>query len=418
MTAPSGTPTPTRSGGRGTGVWIGLGLVVLAAIALLALSGRAPVQDPFDADSTAPDGYGALSILLRDRGAEVVSSSAAGAAAAAWGPRDVLLVPAPALSDEDQHDAYEAAAAAGATVVYGEPVVDDQLVVGDEEFGQVPFDWGWIDGRTLADTPAEPAPQDLCDIVSLSGLGPIDAAFAVPVPADGEERSCYGDAGLALIHERTVGTGRVVTLASPYLWANARLQPAKEDGGAPLDNAATALRLLGPSPDGATDGVRVTMVRATPTGGAVVEGSQDPIELLPFPVKLALLQLVAAFGIFVWWRARRLGAPVQERVPVEIAGSELVVAVGDLLRRKGNPTRAAAALRGDARRALGMRLGVPPTAPVSALVAVVATRSGRDEAQVRDALVDAPVADSDALVRLARTLDALRQEVLDVPTPR
>jgi hypothetical protein len=133
---------------------------------------------------------------------------------------------------------------------------------------------------------------------------------------------------------------------------------------------------------------------------------------------LAMLQLVAAFGIYVWWRARRLGRPVTERVPVEIAGSELVVAVGDLLRRKGNPTRAARSLRAEARRALGTRLGVPPTASIEALSVVVAARSGREVEQVYAALADAPVADSDALVRLARTLDALRQEVLDVPTPR
>ena len=37
----------------------------------------------------------------------------------------------------------------------------------------------------------------------------------------------------------------MVTLSSPFLWVNARLQPRKEEGGEPLANGATAMRLLG-----------------------------------------------------------------------------------------------------------------------------------------------------------------------------
>ena len=85
-------------------------------------------------------------------------------------------------------------------------------------------------------------------------------------------------------------------------------------------------------------------------------------------MKLALAQLVGAFVLFVWWRSRRLGPPVSERLPVEIAGSELVAAVGDLLRRRGNPQRAAATVRADTRRVLAERLGLGPDPAPGALV--------------------------------------------------
>jgi hypothetical protein len=204
----------------------------------------------------------------------------------------------------------------------------------------------------------------------------------------------------------------LITLGSPYLWSNARLQPDKEDGGRPLDNAAMALRLLGPTVDGATTGTSITFVDAVPSPGVAPDGTRSPLSLLPLGVRLALVQLVAAFVIYAWWRARRLGRPVSERIPVQIAGSELVVAVGDLLRRRGSEDRAAAVLRADARRQLARRVGAPPDASSGALVALVAARTGRDPEQVADALLDRPVGSPDELVRLANTIDAIRQEVL------
>ncbi|MFN7150812.1 MAG: hypothetical protein ACK4V6_15215, partial [Microthrixaceae bacterium] len=131
-------------------------------------------------------------------------------------------------------------------------------------------------------------------------------------------------------------------------------------------------------------------------------------------------QLAAAFGLYVWWRARRLGRPVAERRPVDIAGSELVVAVGDLLRRRGNADRAAAVVRADAVRVLAQRLGMGPSPDPAALARIVAQRCGRDPAEVGDALYGGPsatVTDAESLVRLVQTLDRIRQEVLDVPAP-
>ena len=89
------------------------------------------------------------------------------------------------------------------------------------------------------------------------------------------------------------------------------------------------------------------------------------------------------------------------------------MAVGDLLRRKGTPQRAADVLRADARRDLSRRLGVPIDATPSALVAVVSARSGLEADHVLAVLADGPIDSPEALVRLANALSDIRQEVLD-----
>ena len=193
--------------------------------------------------------------------------------------------------------------------------------------------------------------------------------------------------------------------------------PAHDLRPRPERMIAVALRLLGPTGAGATEGTSVTFVDAVPTAGVSPDGTRNPIELLPTGVKLALVQLVAAFLLYAWWRSRRLGPVVVERMPVEIAGSELVVAVGDLMRRKGSAQRAADVLRSDARRDLARGLGVPPDAPPETVVRVVSTRSGRDVDAVAAVLGDGPVPSAEALVRLASSLSDIRQEVLENHVP-
>lgn len=412
MSASDGTGSDGGPGG-GRGMWIGAVLVVVAVVVVVVAGSRGSDQVPFDVGSSAPDGYKALAMLLRDRGARIDSTTPAslvesGSTAA------VVVVADPDLLSAAEHRALMDRAASGALVVLGAPRRIDASMNAQADssagFGSVP-------ARVLADTPARPSAQGSCDIARLGGLGAIDTAFAEPIEAaaiPGDARRCYGDIRGAFVAESPHGAGSVVTLASPYLWSNARLQPSKEDGGEPLDNAAMALRLLGPSVNaGNVDGVDIDFVDAVATGGVAPDGSQSPLELMPTGVKLALAQLVAAFVLYAWWRGRRLAPVVTEKMPVEIAGSELIVAVGDLLRRRGTPQRAADVLRSDARRELCRRLGVPLDAPPSALVAVVAARCDLDPEHVATVLSDGPIGDSEALVRLADALSDIRQEVLD-----
>jgi hypothetical protein len=163
--------------------------------------------------------------------------------------------------------------------------------------------------------------------------------------------------------------------------------------------------------------VRVTFVDPVPSPGVVPAGATGVVGLLPTRVRLALAMGAVAFVLYAWHRAVRLGAPVRERRPVEVAGAELVVAVGGLLRRAGSPDRAAGVVRAEARAALRTRLGLSPDTPDAALVDVVATRTGRDRQAVAAVLLDAPVGSAAGLVDLCRSIDELRQEVLHDPVP-
>lgn len=399
-----------RSGRPGRGGWVAAVLVLVGIGLVVVLSGRQQTAQPFDVRSSAPDGYRALAVLLRDHGAHVGSTSVDDWLHLSRRPGSVVVVPAPELLTDAEHRSLLGAVRSGTTVVLGSPRQDH---IGVDAEDHAIDSSRWVDERTLADAPARPTPPGDCDIAAFDGLGPIDTAFAGSAgPATAGSRSCYGTSGDAQVVQRPAGGARVVTLGSPYLWANARLQPDKEDGGEPLDNAAMALRLVGEPTGGDLDGAEVTFLRAVPTAGVAPDGTRSPLQLLPNGVKLALLQLVGAFVLYAWWRSRRLGRVVVEHMPVEVEGSELVSAVGDLLRRKGSPARAAEVLRHATCRDLGRRTGLPVDAPTATLVAVVAARTGRDPVALAHALVDGPVDSADALVALAATLTDIRQEVL------
>jgi hypothetical protein len=135
-------------------------------------------------------------------------------------------------------------------------------------------------------------------------------------------------------------------------------------------------------------------------------------------VQLALGVAVLAFGLYAWSRARRLGRPVREHVPVAVAGSELTAAVGDLLRRKGSPERAAEVVRAEACRELGVAAALGPAPDHATLCTWVAARTGRSVDEVADTLTRSPVTSSDDLVRLIRSIDQLHEEVRHDRLPR
>ena len=147
--------------------------------------------------------------------------------------------------------------------------------------------------------------------------------------------------------------------------------------------------------------------------GVAPDGTQDPLSLLPLPSAWAAARSrYRGARIYLWWRARRLGPPVEE-VPVEVAGSEVLVEVGDLLRRRGSAQRSAAALRTQNHRVLAAVSAQAETSHASSPCV-----QGHDPAEVAAALdgTGAPPVTSDAqLVALARTLETIRQEALREP---
>ena len=373
---------------RGASAVVGAAVVVV--VLALVLSFRGSANTPFDIESSSPNGYKALAILLRDQGVRVDSVAASDSEISELGDAasEAVVVATPNFLSGDEREMLLSAAERGATVVFAE---DDLFLPTDDE---------------LKRAPAFSAPRGFCNIAVLEQMEAIDA-WGIPI-SPGTDESCFNDGQGGYVTLAARGSGQLITISSPYLWVNARLQPNKEAGGEPLDNGPMAVALL-------EGHEKVTFVTAEPSPGVVPDGEQSPLDLLPFGVKLALAQAVGAFVLFAWWRSRRLGPVVAEQLPVEIESSELVRAMGSLIRRSGSTSAAGEILRSDFRRDLALGLGIAPDTDPATLATLAAARSSRDlsSQDFMFAVAGSPVSDSETLVRLAQHIDSIRLEVLD-----
>jgi hypothetical protein len=127
---------------------------------------------------------------------------------------------------------------------------------------------------------------------------------------------------------------------------------------------------------------------------------------------LGLLGLAAL--AFALARARRLGPPVSEPLPVAVRAAETVEGRGRLYRRAKARESALQALRNTALRRLGSALDLAPDAPRSAVTEAVAARTGWAPDQVDAILYGAQPGDDEQLVRLAADLDHLLHTSIDV----
>jgi hypothetical protein len=152
-------------------------------------------------------------------------------------------------------------------------------------------------------------------------------------------------------------------------------------------------------------------------GGPAAEVGDSLGHLLTPGLNLMILELAVALGVYGMARGRRLGRPVAEPQPVQIAGSELVAAVGNLMQQMKRPDNAAGVLRRDVRTELGRRLGLPPNAPPPLLADTIAARTGLDREHTLATLDDHPISSESELVSLAQNIDAIREEVLHGHAP-
>lgn len=235
-----------------------------------------------------------------------------------------------------------------------------------------------------------------CTIAALDGIGPVEGGAAVRFEVGPEVDQCFGSADGAFVVTRDEGRGTLVAVGGAAFLTNELLDER--------DNAVLAAALLAPG-----GGATVRFVDPPlPAGG----GDKTLADLVPAGVDRALVQLAVAFVLYAVWRAIRLGHPVHEDQPVEIAGSELVAAIGRLLSRTQSPGAAADTLRGELRRALRSRLGVPPSADPRTLAGVVAARTGIEADRVLEAIDDRPVTTDAELAVIARAVASIHQEVL------
>jgi hypothetical protein len=347
---------------------------VLAGAVLVALiTGRpATAQPAYDPNSTASNGTKALVLLLQRLGDQVTIGPVVPAGA---GPALVLV---DNLNGGDR-TALLRWVSAGHTLVVADP---------SSALAGVEADSSSVDQFLFSDEQAPLRPYCALPVGPVTEIQPGGGTLLAPSPG---QVGCFRAGGGDFLVARPQGAGTVVVLGAPDLWTNANLSQA--------DNSVLAAGLLAPGP-----GTTVTVVGSSRVGG----GQTGLLGLISPKLKEWFWQLVIAFGLVAAWRARRLGRPVQEVLPVVLPGSELVVATGRLYQEAGHAPRAAQILRADLARTLTATAGLGRDARPEEVAAAVAGRTGLDEDVLLDALAGPPPAGDTELVVLAQQIEAIR----------
>ena len=369
---------------------------VLVGLAVLVLVVRRPSEDgvPLDPDGTGRLGVKGLVLLLREGGADVRVS------ARPPGPDRRTAILLRDTLDAARTEALESWVLEGGTLVVSDP--SSPLTLARPYLSP-------IRGVTAPDEIGGGCPG----IPALRDLRRVRTGESLVYDRSGREPGavgCFGrDDGDWLV-ATPVGRGTVVALGGSGPFVNDNLDEA--------DAAGLAMALLAPLPGTPTQVISDLADDAAEIG---VEGSGNdesgPFVGLPGPARVAGIQLLVVFLAVALWRGRRLGRPVLEDPPVEIPGSELVVAVGDLYQKGRHRRRAADALAGHARRSVADRLGLPPRSDTRTIAEVAASRTGIPVDEVQAAVAPPEPADDEALVALARTTDQLVARLAAPPAP-
>ncbi|MCK2221175.1 DUF4350 domain-containing protein [Actinomadura sp. ATCC 31491] len=386
---PPGGSAPTsptvRSAWRASRVIVLLGaLVVLIAVLGVLLAPQRGPSRPLDPADTSLAGSRALAELLRARGVQVDrvdSAEAAARLAASGGPRLLLITDTMYVSE------HALAAIPG-----------DRLIV-----GALPGLETLAPGVRTEAVPAQRRSREpACALPAARAAGsaylggtafyaPPGAALCYPATGDGHTLVSYAN-------ER----GTITVVGDGSFMTNLRLA---EDG-----NAALALNLIG-------TGRPVTwLVRPDhpPLTELPGERGKTLTELMPDNVPWSVYMAIIAVAVTAFWRGRRLGPVVAERLPVVVRAAETVEGRGRLYRARRARQRAAEALRAGAIDRLTPRLGLAAGADRREVVAALAVRTGQDAQQVGAALYGPPPTDDAALVALAAYLDLMERQVSEL----
>ncbi|MEV4833251.1 DUF4350 domain-containing protein [Nonomuraea sp. NPDC049486] len=374
------TSPTVRSVWRGGRLIALLGLIVVAvATAVVLLGPDRGAQRFLDPEDTSLQGSKALAELLRARGVTVDRVDSAEAARALGGDRLLLA------ADTTYVDTSALASLPG-----------DRLIV------------GFYDLPTLAPN-VDPVPEAVrersrdpeCALPAATAAGSAyigGVAFEVPDGGTG----CYPSHEGSTLVSFPNGSGTTTVVGSASFMTNLRLA---EDG-----NAALALNLL-------DTGKPVTWLVSpdTPPAGdlAGTEG-RSMYDLMPAGVGWSLVMACVAVALVAFWRGRRLGPVVVERLPVVVRAAETVEGRGRLYRARKARARAADALRAGAIDRLTPRLGLGQGADSREVVAAIAVRTGEDAQRVGAALYGPSPETDDELVALAGYVDHIERKVSEL----
>ncbi|MEU7930889.1 DUF4350 domain-containing protein [Micromonospora echinofusca] len=393
--------------------------------------------------ATGDDGGSRLADALRERGVTVQrETETLPALLAARSGATTLFVPAPALLHPDTVGALDPLPSTTRLVLVDPP----RRVL--EAVG-LPVEPA---GRRWAAQAVGPDARGLpCPLPELRQLGRAAVGlqrYAATPDASASVRFCFAD-GLALLPRVPDGTV-VVGASDPFRndrideWDNRAFATALLGGPGrvvwlDLDspepppvfgNGSTGRPAWSPTPGGSTgnDGPG----RGTGTGDPADPGGEpddgdsegrddswadrpDPPNPLwsAFPGWLwaLLAQLAVAALLAALWRARRLGPPAPEPLPVTVRSAETVLGRARLYEKAGARDAAARTLRAAALDRLTPRLHLPPTAPPADVAAAVAARTGDDPRWTDEVLHGGEPETDGELVDLARALDRLTRAV-------
>jgi hypothetical protein len=359
-------------------VLLGTALIVVAVLT----ADRPDTGAPLDPRSTGPLGTRAMVDVLRAVGAEVTITDGLPEVGAS-----TALVLQDAY-DDAQRDELLAWVESGGVLI----VADRTSLLQTDHVGSTAL--GFVDSSIAKD----------CDLAGITDINRITAPGGTVHEAPEGASGCFPRNDGFWMVVRGEGEGTVVGLGGAQTFTNIELGNA--------DNGLLAVSLLAPNGEGT-----VAVLEPPPPGS----GDATLFDLVPSAVRLAILQLLVAFGVFVLWRARRLGRPVIETKTVEVPGSELVVATGNLLQTSGAGAHAMRVLREDTRRFLAERLGLPVTATVEQVADGAVVRGGADRDAVLRVLQDQPDApggsEEDRLVEFAQSVERVRQSTIAEPRP-
>jgi Domain of unknown function (DUF4350) len=383
--APATTAEPAAARQVAARRWRRSRWVLAAVVALVALGvGLAALQPRvqgayLDPDSPSQQGTRALVQITRQHGTPVTIVRTVAAAAADLGsnPDALLVVVRP-----------ERLVASDLTTLSGLP--GDRLLVepDDTTLRRLAPGVSMIGG---ADLSLEPD----CALSAATLAGDVGFTDSQTYDAPASATKCYPSSGDAALVQLRVGASTVTLLGSGEPLTNERLT---QNG-----NASLGMNLLAARPS------VVWLMPNLPQPGT--GGQKSFFQLVPFGVKLALLQIVIAVVMIAIWRARRLGPVVAESLPVIVRSAETVEGRARLYRSRRAQGRAADALRGGSVERLKRLLGMPGAIGRHELVIAIAARCNQDEAVIGYALYGPPPADDAELVRLAYVLDDLERQV-------
>lgn len=368
---------------RGLLVIMTLVLVLTTLVSLAQSHQKAGFLDP---DATDKSGSRALATLLRAQGVTVIrETTAAGVAADLRTSPDATLLIAPTGPVSDSMLAAVRDERVGHTVL----IEPDPFVA--QEFAP------WAESRRRSGSTDEVAPGCAFAVATRAGaLLPVGTTYTATRAGI---LSCWNGSVLDSGTVLDSGGGVTVVGLSPA-FTNSEL--------ASSGYASMTMGVLGRSS---------TLVWWLPSIAdplQVAPGEEQPSiqDLVPSWVGWALLQVVIAMLLVIWWRGRRLGRVVVEPLPVVVRATESVEGRARLYRRGRARGRAADALRTSTLARLQTRLSLPRTADVATVVAAVATRTGRTDTDIAALLSPgSDPTDDVGLTRLANALDALENEV-------